>query len=449
MTGQTEFNILLAETDSKLSQLLATTLEGKFGATVYEASDPEGALRFLTSLSNLSLVIVGDAAIYSSLQSHVTNPAERVQSIFCVKDKLKDPTLLMGFGVIGVVERTHFADDVVSLIQSHIFSGEIPSSLNPKDFCRIPTALLLQPSPLEADTYISLSGRKFLKIFSKGDRFEGKDFTKYAIDKKVSHFFIKQSDSKAFMDRLQNQAQQMLAAPTLNRAAATQFVENTQDIIHDSILKMGVTDQMREMTSRNVEIVIKLIGNHPRLSTILESVQKGSKKYIPSHSLFVAEIACSFAALINWPSDLTFQKLAFAALLHDMTLRNDEVAKARTLDEVRKHKELLIYDTLDDVASHPARAAKLLQSFADAPPDVDIIVTQHHEAPDGSGFPNGITHKYIAPLSCVFIVAHHFVTYLMEPHENTSLDDFLERNAEYYSVGTFAKVIRALQHRSK
>ena len=82
------------------------------------------------------------------------------------------------------------------------------------------------------------------------------------------------------------------------------------------------------------------------------------------------------------------------------------------------------------------------------PPDVDSIIAQHHERPDGSGFPRGLTHLRIGPLATVFIVAHDIVTYLFDNdiaganvEKGLDLDKFIEQKSKTYQMGTFKKVI--------
>ena len=54
-----------------------------------------------------------------------------------------------------------------------------------------------------------------------------------------------------------------------------------------------------------------------------------------------------------------------------------------------------------------------LKYILEIPPDVSVIIEQHHERPDGNGFPNGINFKRISVFSSIFIVAHDFVKYVM------------------------------------
>ena len=46
------------------------------------------------------------------------------------------------------------------------------------------------------------------------------------------------------------------------------------------------------------------------------------------------------------------------------------------------------------------------------PADIDIIILNHHENAEGTGFPRSLSPNRTFPLSIVFIVAHDFVSHL-------------------------------------
>ena len=71
-------------------------------------------------------------------------------------------------------------------------------------------------------------------------------------------------------------------------------------------------------------------------------------------------------------------------------------------------------------------------------------VAQHHEAPDGTGFPHGLTHTRISNFSAVFIVAEAFVLHMETASPTPSLTTFLHEKGEKYSGGAFRKIQEAL-----
>ena len=81
---------------------------------------------------------------------------------------------------------------------------------------------------------------------------------------------------------------------------------------------------------------------------------------------------------------------------------------------------------------------------------MDTIVLQHHELPDGSGFPRGLYHHQISPLACVFIVAQDLLDFYLanaaSAHPKADVfQAFLAERETRYSSGTFKKILDSLK----
>ncbi len=76
--------------------------------------------------------------------------------------------------------------------------------------------------------------------------------------------------------------------------------------------------------------------------------------------------------------------------------------------------------------------------------DVERILLQQKERPDGSEFPSGITFKQLFPLSCLFIISHEFVDYLYD-HPDWSFRKFVETVKPHYKGPYFIKILQAIE----
>jgi hypothetical protein len=114
------------------------------------------------------------------------------------------------------------------------------------------------------------------------------------------------------------------------------------------------------------------------------------------------------------------------------------------MKELEERKSQFAADAVKGYHLHPARSADIVRNFKEIPADVDLIVQQHHERPNGSGFPRGLQNNYIAPLSAVFIVGHELTQAILTQKEAFSLEDFVEDKKPSFNQGNFKKVMAAL-----
>ncbi|MBI3544350.1 MAG: HD domain-containing protein, partial [Deltaproteobacteria bacterium] len=134
-----------------------------------------------------------------------------------------------------------------------------------------------------------------------------------------------------------------------------------------------------------------------------------------------------------------------AAFFHDITMTSQKLARIHTLEQLA---DLCLSATPEEInrfRNHPIAAADVVRKFSEVPPDVDTIITQHHERPDGTGFPRGSTASYISPLACVFILAHDFVDYVFDHREKASFEAFLESVERQNLGGNFTKIVDSLK----
>lgn len=454
--NESTFNILIADKNMDVSHMLAFHLENQFGANVFEAQDAASALDFLKTTHSIQLLIV-DATeeSFKDLITYISSEQapESLYVILSIENKIKDPTLLMHPNILGVALRNHITREVPQLLKEKFFDGEITSTIPTNEFCRIRATLLLLTTPLAGDVYIRLSEEKFLKLFKKGDIFEARDLERYVRQKQIEYFYVKHEDSAHFLLHFEQEAEKIIK----NAHVETSVIRTLAQDAHESVYWMinqigGVTKEVQEMTKTNVKLVIRAIGNQPTLSSLFDRIHREMGQYIVSHSLLLSEVSCVLAANVTWLSDLTFQKLVLAAMFHDITIKNHELAKISDMKEAQDHPEQLKLETLEDFRHHPLHAAELVNQLHNVPPDVDNIIRQHHERPNGSGFPHGIGIQYFSPLSCVFIIAHDFVDYALKNSDlsvKVSILDFFEKHKLDYSQGYFKKIIKTLEDRYK
>ncbi|MGK5089370.1 HD domain-containing phosphohydrolase [Bdellovibrionota bacterium FG-2] len=444
---QEVFSLIFVEPDPEVSRLVASTFELELGVTVFEARSGETAIDFLETVSQTNLVVIGDPEKDAKLVGYLREQGatRTLYSVFCVDKHLKDPSLLLLPNVLGVITRKTLLADLTKIVKDKFFPGEILVAQNPNDFCRIRTELVLVTMPLVADIFIRLSEQKYLRLFRGGDQILAGDIEKYAKEKKVPYLFIKRCDSESFTAKLHEEVNRLIQCETTEAASLRAVAINVFDTVHGITSSVGVTAEVRELTKASVSLVIKQVGKSPQLSDVFQRIDDEMGQYIVRHSLALAQIACVFAAKVDMQSDTTFQKLSLAALFHDITIKNNELAKEESLQSAQKKSDLFVLETLEEFKNHPIKAAELVSQLPDVASDVNAIVRQHHEKLDGTGFPFGIGHQYVSPLSCVFIIAHDYLNFSREKGGQPPLDEFFTAYREKYHAGSFKQVVRKLE----
>lgn len=310
---------------------------------------------------------------------------------------------------------------------------------------------------LEVDFYVKLSDEKFLKIINKGDLFSDEDYKKFK-NRKIDGLYILNEDLDFLIERsflnfktlydlnfytsaenlanlvfnknevyseekttnvinMINESLRKADAHKLKYEEGLKVCEKAVAVIYETVSKSGMNHVSQHLTRASVILSLSFIRTSPALNNLLEmmkeSVFETGDSYLIDHSVLLANVACVLAGLRGWNSNLTFYKLSLAALLHDITLKNPCLARFRSRQDLMNKLHEFTEDELRIYTSHPEDSAKMAEQFRMIPPDIGLIISEHHERADGTGFPKKLDYSKISGLGQMFIVAHDLVSFIL------------------------------------
>ncbi|MGK5086873.1 HD domain-containing phosphohydrolase [Bdellovibrionota bacterium FG-2] len=434
-------NILLIQDDTPATASLATSIEVTFRASVHRAATFQTAIEFLLDDNELDLIICDDQKESTRLFKYLVSVGSLLPIIVFTKSGAPLKPLFPDLRIIGYANADQPREFVNKAIENALKVGDLTPSLDEADYCRIRTNLLVKANPLKCAVYIRLSKLKFVKIFQPGDTFDLVDLDRFVIKKGIEYLYVHRGEYEALVSQFQSSVAAIAANEATTPEIARELAISTQDAILELSTKLGFTKEIEAVAKENVKLAVKAVGQNPQLSKILMAFVTAKGNYISSHSIVVANVACALASRMDWPSETTFQKLSLAAIFHDIMLRNNTLAAVHDLLELERRQTEFTIEEIHAFKEHPLKAAAIVQKFTEIPADVDTIIVQHHERPDGTGFPKGLTASQISPLSTLFIVAHELVQYVFNRHPNEGFRDFVEQYKSKYNMGNFKKVL--------
>jgi HD-GYP domain-containing protein (c-di-GMP phosphodiesterase class II) len=284
-----------------------------------------------------------------------------------------------------------------------------------------------------------------VKLFQQGDVFDRNDLEKYTEKKGVEFLYIQKADCALFAQKYREDLEKLLKQPHINTEQAVKSAESVHEAVQALAKTVGFTQEVQDLVKTQVQVAMKAIAASPKLSDLFAKLKSLEGQYLSSHSHLTAYLSCAIASQMKWGSDQTFLKLNLACFLHDITLSNNELAAETSLKAVEANTKKYNPQEIKAYKNHAREAAGLVSRFSEVPPDVDTIVAQHHELPDGSGFPMKLNHSRIAPLSAIFIVAHDMAQFTVQNHYVFDLNGFLAKMGEKYVGSQFKKIVTTLQ----
>lgn len=444
--------VLYIENDPNIRDLYQMKLEADFQAEVSEAETEEEALKLLQKDSNWQMVLIDIALLNksgSTIYQFILDNSLNIPFIIISDRDLRDYKGLENF------RKEHPGNRLIQRpINEKVFKTVLESSLadtnkitgnfyNPNGFNTSPTEYtpvrirnFTRFNSLPCEVFIKLSEDKFLKLINANDIYSSEVINKY-IEKKVAFLFVRSNDYQVLADTGIRTLLELY-----DRKPKGEDIQKLQlmaiEDLHHKIAEFNVDQEVVQLTKKTVETSIDVIKRFRNVADLLSKI-KNHGDYIYDHSLKLSYLCIAIAKRTEWNSDNTCFKLSLAAMMHDMTLNNNHLARIESLDDpaLKNFSE----EEREAFLHHPSNASKLIRENKFLPSDIDFIVLEHHERPDGKGFPRGLSKNRISSLGCVFILAHQFLN-IMErlggeyTHTNLGIA-FDELTNSSYSLGNF------------
>ncbi len=436
--------ILVLHSTADTLEMVGFSIESQLGLIAHRASNVQAAIDVLLEDNLVSLIVTQQGPDADKLFKYLLSANSKIPVV--IVGASGEFEVFPDIQVVAHLAEADLAERLPEVVKKYFKDKKPPA--NADEYCRIATELLVRVVPLRGDIYIRLSDVKYIKMFKSGSTFTREDMEKYLQRKQVKYLYIRTEDSAEFVTKFKSDMSSMVANAKVGDIEILDTVTEVQALVQGLADRIGFTADVQDLARQNVQLTVKAIGASPKLTNAFSSSQLKSKNFISSHSVMLANVSCSIASMMVWPSNTTFQKLVLAALFHDFAFNDPMLAKISTKQELESLRNKQPSNLSDEqyaaVKTHPQKASDVVRGLSEVPGDVDFVVLQHHERPDGSGFPKGLRSTQIPPLSAVFIVSHDLLNAMIKEGESFNMKSFVQQNENLYKTGSFRKVWRVL-----
>ena len=432
--------------------ILKFVLETMLHTEVTELESEEKALSFLKELESVPSMIVYDytpnAYLVEDFISYLNEHSRLVRIVILVDEIRKEgKDLLKNQHQMMLMDESTLPNALIEEAKN-LFSGS--PYLNEDTYCRIDINFLSILDGINKNLFIKLGQDKYIKIFHEDDNTNILDIQKYKT-KGINYLYLNRETANWVIHQIQSQIDIFLKANNF-RFVLRGANDTPEKRFEQKILRIDdevhVDKEFKESIDKAVERIREIVAKEPKIDSLLKSLKDNQNHFalFTQKMNLTSVIACVLAKQLDWISKTTMDKIVYASVLSDITLAvRPELLKIQNIQEFEKIKHNLTEEDQKIYLSHPRDAANLIKRyFTTAPPDTDVLAYQHHESPDGSGFPLGLRAEKISPLSALFIVATEFSFYFLKD-EDPTLDDFILKCHSRYDFVNFRKVIKALE----
>lgn len=265
----------------------------------------------------------------------------------------------------------------------------------PEQFVTIDLADILVGEPLPANLYIYINFR-FITFRAEADTVTREAYDRLEF-KKVKNLFVLEPDRKKYDEWIARRAVQ--DQTTGGGVSANPEFAQVREDVHRRTLDIFQSAHPDKIVTQTISASKKLVGEvmkFPYALKTLGQLQNYSKGTV-DHSVNVSILSVYLAMQMGYSHALILQHVGAGGLLHDIGKPKIKIEDDDSPEKIEaKMKE------------HSLLGLRVIETQQKVPNEVKMIIAQHHECHDGTGFPKKLRGSSIYDLARIVSIANVF-----------------------------------------
>jgi len=252
------------------------------------------------------------------------------------------------------------------------------------EYIEISIAVLCRiPGGAPFDIFIRRAEKTYTKLIKKDDPIDYDRLEGYHLKKGIEALSVRQADYQSYLVLAERVANECISDPgSVTAAELTDIVKEMANMtMIDLFVRTEVDQRSVFHATGTVKGCISAITKDPSSFINLLKVMK-HHPYLMKHSLTTAIFSLLLAKETGFESNRTLISIGLGALVHDIGFTKMSFSPENFVD--------LSPEQIKEIRQHPEFGKRLLDPLKQISTEVRSIVLQHHEQPNGNGYPNGL-----------------------------------------------------------
>ena len=274
---------------------------------------------------------------------------------------------------------------------------------------------------LVADLYLKIDS-KYLKYRHKGDAITSEKYDLFLSKNVAEVYFLKEvvQEVLSWLDATKEEAiSEMVEKVGEENRELVEAREEIKEIIYETFADEELNSRAVEVLQHQSKEFISMASEDKVNKAILAKLTKFNSS-VADHSVNTANVAIYIAMCCGFGAQYDLENIYMGALLHDY-------GKAKIPANILENKTNVRYSKA--IQDHPNKGVGMIKKMKNIPEEVQMIVAQHHEQYNGSGFPSGLKGDGIYKFAMIVSMANIFNNIIEEELPKKGIS---EPNVEVY-----------------
>jgi response regulator RpfG family c-di-GMP phosphodiesterase len=300
------------------------------------------------------------------------------------------------------------AYDAFQLISSVKKTLRLSVEIEEKDYLSVRFESLNCLKQTPCDLFVRINNHKYTRIADQGALISSIELDKYQKKGAPSLFCRRQDWSLLLPESLKSVSTRMQMEVFKSQPLSQiNLSSSVQEMIQITIRNFGWSDDVVALAKANIQMTRGLFQKEPKLKMFEKVFEDPNYEQALIHSVLLNFILVScYKSCPQIENEAELDTLSLAAFVHDGFLedhqiRNETQFVSAVILNIGANKS-----DRTSVEKHPQQIFDIIQNWPAAPRHLGTILLEHHERPDGKGFPRKLKSIEISRLSYAFLIAH-------------------------------------------
>ncbi len=267
-------------------------------------------------------------------------------------------------------------------------------------FMELDSNLLMSDLPLYFNVYYHQGDHILRLLYQEGQSVPEPQRKKVCNHEAIPNLFVKVSEQDNVLRYMEKAVHEFMLDPAVDLdVRCTAAVSLTTFLCAEVFDKPLALNIFR--LSENARQLLRLARGEPdAMAALIKNTHLVYQPYLHSVNVGLYSMAMALE-LYGRNSSRNFEDLIPAFFLHD-------IGKSRIKDEVLLKKGPLDSQQWEEVKKHPLHGYRILDREEQLTKENQLVTLQHHERPDGKGYPQGLVGDRIDPYARICSNAEAF-----------------------------------------
>lgn len=318
------------------------------------------------------------------------------------------------------------------------------AEIGEQDYIPVSLSILRRVGSIACPLYIQIGEAKYVKVLHPGTAFDEEVCERFE-KKSVSHLYVHKDQATGLLSEFREQAfTEMFFKSMRERSTeALNLSSSTLELIQMAAKSMGWNSEIINLGNENTKMIQNLVAAVPNINEVFDWFESSDHDLGVSTGILLSYFLAAITKRLGITDRRQLEVLSMAGFFHDMFLDDYQIRNQEKFIKALSLGTAVNRETVEQIKNHPMEVRSTLSRWEQCPPGLLELIEQHHELPDGSGFPKGIKGAEMHPLSGIFVVARECIEVFVRTRDKGVVREHLLSRAAIFSQEPTKKAYEA------